>query len=80
VPGPSAPAAARYFEFIGGNSRKFWEISLSGDSFTVRFGRIGTNGQTQSKTFGDEAKARHEAQKLIAEKLKKRYLEKEQSK
>jgi predicted DNA-binding WGR domain protein len=70
-----APGAARHFEFIGGASRKFWEISQSGNSFTVRFGRIGTVGQSQTKTFADEARAKREAASLIAEKLKKGYVE-----
>ena len=55
--------------------RKFWEISLSGNSFTVRFGRIGTAGQSQTKTFADEARAKREAENLVAEKLKKGYVE-----
>jgi predicted DNA-binding WGR domain protein len=76
VPPAGAPAASvRYFEFIGGSSRKFWEVSISGSSFTVRFGRIGTAGQSQTKTFADDAKARREADGLIAEKLKKGYVE-----
>ena len=81
VPAPApavsapAPGAARHFEFIGGASRKFWEISQSGNSFTVRFGRIGTVGQSQTKTFADEARAKREAASLIGEKLKKGYVE-----
>jgi predicted DNA-binding WGR domain protein len=70
---PAAPS--RRFEFTSGSSRKFWEISVSGNTFTVRFGRIGTTGQVQSKTFSDEAKAAREAWSLISEKLKKGYLE-----
>jgi predicted DNA-binding WGR domain protein len=69
-------ASARRFEFISGSSRKFWEISLHQNSFTVRFGRIGTAGQAQTKTFADEAKAGREAEKLITEKVKKGYIEK----
>lgn len=46
---------------------------------TVSYGRIGTAGQSQSqsqtKTFADEFRAAREAQKLIAEKLKKGYTE-----
>jgi len=77
VPGrASAPASVRHFEFIGGSSRKFWEITVSGNSFTVRFGRIGTAGQEQTKAFAEEAKAAREAEKLIAEKVKKGYVEK----
>jgi predicted DNA-binding WGR domain protein len=76
-PAASNPATfTRCFEFLGGGSRKFWEISQVGNSCTVRFGRIGTPGQTQTKTFANEARARREADSLIAEKLKKGYLEK----
>ena len=66
----------RQFELIGGSSRKFWEISLAGSSFTVRFGRIGTAGQSQTKTFPDATKAEYQATRLIAEKVKKGYVEK----
>lgn len=75
-PSSSVPNSVRRFEFINDSSRKFWEISLSGKSFTVRFGRIGTAGQSQTKTFSDEIKASHEAQNLITEKTKKGYVEK----
>ncbi|MEI6786303.1 MAG: WGR domain-containing protein, partial [Verrucomicrobiota bacterium] len=72
---PSVSSSVRHFEFIGGSSRKFWEISLSGNSFTVRFGRIGTAGQSQTKTFADAARAKREAENLVGEKLKKDYVE-----
>jgi predicted DNA-binding WGR domain protein len=71
----STSGSTRYFEFVGGSSRKFWEITVSGNSFAVRFGRIGTAGQSQTKTFADEAKAKKEAELLIAQKVKKGYLE-----
>ncbi|MBU8898676.1 DUF4132 domain-containing protein [Corallococcus sp. M34] len=63
---------ARY-EFTEGTSQKFWEITLQGASFTVRFGRQGTQGQTQEKSFASEDKARTEHDKLVAEKVKKGY-------
>jgi predicted DNA-binding WGR domain protein len=75
VPSLGTPGGVRHFEFIGASSSKFWEISVSGNSFTVRFGRIGTAGQSQSKTFADEGKAKREAERLIAEKTKKGYTE-----
>lgn len=65
----------RRFEFVEGSSSKFWEIALSGASFTVRYGRIGTNGQEQGKSFPTDAKAKAEHDKLIAEKTKKGYEE-----
>jgi len=71
-----AASGVRYFEFIGGSSRKFWEISQSDHAFTVRFGRIGTPGQSQTRTFPDQDQAKREAERLIAEKLKKGYEEK----
>jgi predicted DNA-binding WGR domain protein len=57
-------------------SRKFWDILIDGKVFTVRFGRIGTLGQSQTKSFADEAQAQREGEALIAEKLKKGYTEK----
>jgi predicted DNA-binding WGR domain protein len=65
----------RYFEFIGGNSAKFWELGVSGVEVTVRFGRIGTDGQTQVKSFPDAAAATRHAEKLIAAKIGKGYAE-----
>jgi predicted DNA-binding WGR domain protein len=71
----SVPSSSRHLEFVGGSSRKFWEISVSENSFTVRFGRLGTAGQSQTKSFADESSAKREAEKLVAEKLRKGYME-----
>jgi predicted DNA-binding WGR domain protein len=65
----------RYFEFVGGTSAKFWEIGTSGSDVTVRFGRIGTEGQTQVKNLADADAAAKHVEKLIASKLAKGYLE-----
>jgi predicted DNA-binding WGR domain protein len=46
---------------------------------TTRWGRIGSAGQSKTKTFPDEAKARAAADKLIAEKTADGYMEKEGS-
>ncbi|MBX7207638.1 MAG: DUF4011 domain-containing protein [Verrucomicrobiaceae bacterium] len=77
APPPQQPVATtlRRFEFIEGGSQKFWEIGQTGCDMTVRYGRIGTNGQTQTKTFPDEARTTREVQKLITEKVKKGYVE-----
>ena len=45
----------RRFELVDGSSAKFWEMTLSGLSFTVRYGRIGTKGQEKEKRFATEA-------------------------
>jgi predicted DNA-binding WGR domain protein len=63
------------FEFRDDKSAKFWSIELQGKSFTVRFGKLGTAGQTQTKDFADEAKAKKEYDKVVAEKVKKGYVE-----
>jgi predicted DNA-binding WGR domain protein len=41
----------RRFEFREGTSNKFWEIERQGDSQIVRFGRMGTDGQTKKRSF-----------------------------
>jgi len=65
----------RRFEFSDGKSNKFWEIDLEGDSFTVRYGRIGTDGQSSTKTYRSPEEASKQADKLIASKTKKGYAE-----
>jgi DNA ligase-1 len=68
-------ASKRYFELVEGNSSKFWEITVSGVEHRVRFGRIGTSGQTKLKSFATEAAARTDAESLVREKTKKGYTE-----
>ena len=46
----------RRFEFVEGSSSKFWEVEVAGDALTVRYGRIGTQGQVQTKSFAGAAK------------------------
>jgi len=71
----TASAAVMRFEFSEGNSNKFWECSVNGCEVTVRFGRIGTEGQTRVKSFSDAAAATKDAEKLFAEKTRKGYVE-----
>jgi predicted DNA-binding WGR domain protein len=63
------------FVYRDEKSNKFWSIEVTGSSFTVTFGRVGTAGQTQEKSFADETTCWKEADKLIAEKIKKGYME-----
>jgi predicted DNA-binding WGR domain protein len=66
----------RTFEYRDEKSSKFWNIELQGDHFTVTYGKIGTKGSTTLKEYpGDEAKARKEHDKLVAEKTGKGYKE-----
>jgi uncharacterized protein (TIGR02996 family) len=63
------------FQYSDAKSHKFWTIEVSGAGFTVTYGKVGSAGQTQTKTFADPTKAQAEADKLIREKLKKGYTE-----
>ena len=65
----------RRFEFVEGSSNKFWEIDVADVALTVRYGRIGTAGQTQTKSFASAAKAQAEHDKLVREKTGKGYVE-----
>lgn len=55
-------------------SNKFWNIETNGKSFTTSWGRIGTFGQSQIKHYYNETRCEHEAQKLLASKIKKGYV------
>jgi uncharacterized protein (TIGR02996 family) len=61
------------YEFSEGSSNKFWEIKLDGKSFTTTYGKLGSAGQTTIKSFKDDAQAKAEHDKLVAEKTKKGY-------
>ena len=65
----------RRFELVAGKSAKFWEISQTGKRTTVRFGRLGTEGQTKIKESASAAAAKADAEKLISQKQKKGYVE-----
>jgi uncharacterized protein (TIGR02996 family) len=65
----------RTFQFSDAKSHKFWNIDLQGKSFTVTYGRVGSAGQTQTKTFATEALAQKEHDKFVKEKLGKGYSE-----
>ncbi len=61
------------YELIEGSSSKFWEVEVSGADLTVRFGRIGTAGQSKTKDLGSAAAAEKERDKLVKEKTGKGY-------
>src|SRR5579883_641425 len=58
-----------------GGSNKFWEGTVDGNTLTVRFGKIGTAGQTKSTDFASAAEAEKELGKLIKQKHAKGYVE-----
>ncbi len=61
------------YEFVEGKSSKFWEATIDGANLIIRFGRIGSEGQTQTKQFTTAEAAQKEHDKLVAEKTKKGY-------
>lgn len=63
----------RRFEFIDGKSSKFWEVQVQDGDLTVTYGRIGTQGQSKTKSFASEAAALAEEARLIREKTGKGY-------
>lgn len=78
----SSPRAAgdsdyhEYLEFVEGTSSKFWQIDVRGDSHTVVYGRIGTDGREVEKSFGSAKDAMDDAKKLVDSKIKKGYTRK----
>jgi cell wall assembly regulator SMI1/predicted DNA-binding WGR domain protein len=78
TPGPAVTSGPvkRYFEFTSGTSNKFWEVSQNGSEMTTRYGKIGTNGQSKTKSFATPEKAAAETAKIIATKVKEGYIEK----
>jgi len=65
----------RTFELHRPNSHKFWTIEVGGNSFTVTFGKVGTSGRTQTKTFASSENAQRAADRLIQEKTGEGYVE-----
>jgi len=59
--------------YVDAGSNKFWEAAVQENKLIVRYGRTGTKGQVQVKTFDDNNKAINEQQKLYKEKLAKGY-------
>lgn len=75
LPATTGRGEKRYFEFVEGSTAKFWEINVASTDVTVRFGRIGSNGQTRIKSFSGESAAQAHAARLIEEKIAKGYAE-----
>jgi uncharacterized protein (TIGR02996 family) len=65
----------RTFQFSDAKSHKFWNIEVTGTRYEVQFGKVGSAGQRQRKTFATAAEAQADADRLVKEKLKKGYIE-----
>lgn len=62
-----------YLELSEGSAHKFYEVTVDGAELTIRYGRIGDNGQSSTSKLASAEKARAEADKKLAEKRKKGY-------
>ncbi|MBF4465334.1 DUF6493 family protein [Flavobacterium sp. LC2016-12] len=62
-------------KYIDGNSDKFWQIEVTGLNYTVIYGRNGTSGTSQTKSFSTNEECLKVAEKILAEKIKKGYSE-----
>lgn len=65
----------KYLKYIDGNSDKFWQIEVFNNEFTVTYGKNGTSGTSQTKSFDSNENCMKAAEKLLAEKIKKGYSE-----
>jgi predicted DNA-binding WGR domain protein len=67
----------KYLIYKDEKSDKFWNIEVSEKSFTVTYGKTGTIGQRQEKTFENNETCLNEANKLIKVKTDKGYIDAE---
>ena len=65
----------RHFIYQDEKSHKFWAVEQQGNELHISWGKVGTKGQNQVKSFADAAAAEKAELKLIAEKTKKGYVE-----
>ncbi|HBE3858071.1 TPA: DUF4132 domain-containing protein [Escherichia coli] len=65
----------RHFIYQDEKSHKFWAVEQQGNELHISWGKVGTNGQSQVKSFADAVAAEKAELKLIAEKVKKGYVE-----
>ncbi|MFI9628507.1 DUF4132 domain-containing protein [Streptomyces sp. NPDC052042] len=65
----------RRWEYVEGTASKFWETGAEGSVVTVRHGRRGSTGRTQTKEYASAEAAAEQMRSSIAEKEKKGYRE-----
>lgn len=62
------------YEYRKGSSSKFWEIATRAARLSVRWGRIGSDGQSKTSKFSSAAAAEEAADKLRQQKMAKGYV------
>ena len=63
------------YELVDGIHSKFWTVEVVGNHYLATFGRIGTQGQTQVKTFSSSFDAKCKANDMCREKRLKGYVQ-----
>ncbi len=71
----TASKIRRCFILQGGGHNKFWTVEVVDCHYLATFGRIGTQGQTQVKSYANQGLAVAMANKMMKEKLGKGYVE-----
>lgn len=66
-------AAVPRFEVHDEGVQSFWEITLAGMTYTLRWGRVGSRGQSKARHFPSNDEARRDYDKQIAAKKRKGY-------
>ncbi|MFQ3929553.1 WGR domain-containing protein [Leptospira borgpetersenii] len=51
-----------YLTYKDEKSDNFWNVDITGNTFTITYGKMGTSGQTQTKKFKDETACLKDAQ------------------
>lgn len=66
-----------YFELNGDDEKaeKFWAVTQDGTRVTLRFGAIGTDGETKVLELATPVEANHEVAKQVKEKTAEGYFE-----
>lgn len=64
-----------YLELKDDKSSKFWSVEVDNEKVITIYGKIGSTGKADTKSFSSEAEAQKEASKLLNSKLKKGYIQ-----
>ena len=70
---PTKSPKVFYLELSDDYSDKFWEAAIDGKVLILRWGKIGTTGQSKTKTFDSLDEAASNAEKLKQAKINKGY-------
>ena len=68
------PNKSYYYEFVDNKSSKFWEITVKENTYLTRFGRIGSQGRTNTKEWASQEEAVKKATQQRNAKIKKGYI------